>query len=122
MSELLPLNWYSAEPIDFEHKEYTLLAYLQKVENSFHNRDLSPHLLHLEKMIDELTMFLACYKKIRTDFDTNRFVYFENRKLEGENNHLIIEIKEIVEFSIPQVQTRINYGYKIFNKHKQILY
>lgn len=122
MSELLPLNWYSAEPIDFEHKEYTLLAYLQKVENSFHRRDLSPHLLHMEKMIDELIMFLACYKQMKSTFDKNRYVYFENTKLKGETDKFILEVKEIVEFSIPQVQTRINYGYQIFNKHKQILY
>ena len=122
MSELLPITWYTEEPIDFEHKEYTLLAYLQTVEKSFHKRDLSPHLLHLEKMIDELVMFQACFNKIKGRFDKNRYVYFDNKKLEGEDNNLIIEVKEIVEFSIPQVQTRIHYGYQIFRKHKQILY
>jgi aminopeptidase-like protein len=110
-------------PIDFEHKQYVLLAYLQKVDNSFLLKKLSPHLLHMEKMIDELINYEVSYEKMRKDFDKNRYIYFDdNPKLKGENYELIIEIEEIVKFSIPQVKTRIDFGYKIFEKNKQILY
>ena len=122
MQELLPLTWYTQEPLDLEYKEYLLLAYLQRVETSFQERILSPHLLHMERMIDEMVMFEACFKEIKKTFDQNRYVYFENIKLEGENNSLVNEIRELVEFSIPQVQTRINYGYKILKKNRQILF
>jgi len=30
--EVLPIDWYIDTPIDFEHKQFTLYAYLQKVE------------------------------------------------------------------------------------------
>ena len=122
MQELLPITWYTQEPLDSEYKEYLLLAYLQKVESSFQERILSPHLLHMERMIDEMVMFEACFREIKNTFDKNRYVYFENIKLEGENNSLINEIKELVKFSIPQVQTRIDYGYKILKKNRQILF
>jgi len=122
MQELLPITWYTQEPLDSEYKEYLLLAYLQKVESSFQEKILSPHLLHMERMIDEMIMFESSFKKIKETFDKNRYVYFENVKLQGENNSLISEIKELVEFSIPQVQTRVDYGYKILKKNRQILF
>lgn len=122
MQELLSLTWYTEEPLDLEYKEYLLLAYLQKVEHSFQDRVLSPHLLHMERMIDEMVMFDSCFKQIKKTFDHNRYVYFENVKLEGENNSFITEIRELVEFSIPQVQTRVNHGYKILKKNRQILF
>lgn len=110
-------------PIDFEHKQYLLFAYLQNVDFQFVNKKLSPHLLHLEKIIDELNSFEDSYYKIVKDFDKNRYIYFQdNSKLHGENDNLIVEIKEIVKFSKPQIKTRIDFGYKILEKNKQILY
>jgi hypothetical protein len=59
---------------------------------------------------------------MKKNFDKNRYVYFDNVKLEGENNELILEIKEIVGFSIPQLEPRIKMGYKILEKNNQILF
>lgn len=122
MDNLLSVTWYSDDPIDFEYKEYLLFAYLQKVESSFQNRVLSPHLLHMERIIDELLMFRGSFEEIKKTFNRNRYVYLDNIKLEGENDKFIIEIKELVEFAIPQVQPRIDYGYKILKKNRQILF
>ena len=122
MNTLLPILWYVESPIDFEHKQYILYAYLQKVDTDFLNKTLSPHLLHMEKVMDELFYVSASFKMIKNDFDKNRYVYFQNVKLEGEDNKYIYEIKEIVEFAIPQIETRLKTGYKIFERNKQILY
>lgn len=122
MDNLLSVTWYSDDPIDFEYKEYLLFAYLQRVESSFQNRVLSPHLLHMERIIDELLMFRGSFEEIKKTFNKNRYVYLDNKKLEGENDKFIIEIKELVEFAIPQVQPRIDHGYKILKKNRQILF
>jgi hypothetical protein len=122
MENLLPLTWYTQTPIDFEQKEYLLYAYLQKVDQDFHKKILSPHLLHLEKLIIELLKFNSSFESIKTDFDKNRYLFFENPKLEGEDNLLIYEIHNIVEFAIPQVEPRIKLGYTILKRNKQILY
>jgi hypothetical protein len=122
MEKLLSQTWYAESPIDFEHKQYVLLAYLQKVDANFINKILSPHLLHMEKLMDELFYVHSSFKMIKNDFDKNRYVYFQNIKLEGEDNKFIYEIKEIVEYSIPQIETRIKTGYKILDKNSQILY
>ena len=121
--EVLPIDWYIDTPIDFEHKQFTLYAYLQKVDNSFLRKVLSPHLLHMEKMVKELEHFENMLTTIRDEFNIHRYIYLsENPKLIGENNELIMEINEIVKFSIPQVKSRIDFGYKIFEKNKQVLY
>lgn len=123
MLNQLPLTWYIESPIDFEHKQYTLLAYLQKVDNSFLLKNLSPHLLHMEKMVVELRNYEESFENLRKGFDKNRYIFFkENPKLVGENDELILEIEEIVKFSIPQVKTRIDFGYKILEKNSQILF
>ena len=122
METLLPLTWYVETPIDFEYKQYILYAYLQRVDFDFFNKSLSPHLLHMEKLMDELFYVSASFKMIKNDFDKNRYVYFQNVKLEGEDNKLIYEIRDIVEFSIPQIESRIKSGYKILERNKQILF
>jgi hypothetical protein len=122
MKELLSPTWFIESPVDFEHKQYLLFAYLQKVESSFLNKKLSPHLLHLERLSDELISFDSSFKLIKKDFEKNRYTYFDNIKLEGENNEIILEIKEIVGFSILQLEPRIKMGYKILEKNNQILY
>jgi hypothetical protein len=122
MKELLSPTWFIESPVDFEHKQYILFAYLQKVESSFLNKKLSPHLLHLERLSDELISFDSSFKLIKKDFEKNRYTYFDNIKLEGENNEIILEIKEIVGFSILQLEPRIKMGYKILEKNNQILY
>lgn len=123
MSTTIPITWYYESPIDFEHKQYILLSYLQTVESSFINRIVSPHLLHMEKMVMELKNFEESIKTIKSEFDKNRYIYlFDNYKLDGDNNVYINEIKEIIDFSIPQVKVRIDWGYNVLKKNRQILY
>lgn len=123
MTEILPITWYIESPIDFEHKQYVLFAYLQKVDESFFFKNLSPHLLHMEAIVKELYSFKDSFDSIKKDFNRERYVFFkDNPKLMGEDNHLVYEIKEIVEFSIPQVECRIGVGNKILQKNKQILF
>ena len=120
--ELISIDWYIQQPIDFEHKQYILFAYLQEVDQTFLNKIVSPHLLHLEKLEKELTLFKEAYSSIRDSFDQQRYQWFDNPKLVGENNEMITDIVDIVDFSIPQIKTRIDHGYMIYDRYKQVLY
>lgn len=123
MEDIIPITWYIESPIDFEHKQYVLFAYLQKVDHSFFFKHLSPHLLHMESMIHELYLFRDSFTDMKKKFDRERYIFFnDNSKLVGEDNSLVYEIKEIVEFSIPQVESRILMGNKILEKTRQVLY
>lgn len=123
MIDIIPITWYIESPIDFEYKQYVLLSYLQTVDGSFIEKKLSPHLLHMERMITEMVSFKESFSGIKKRFNKERYIYFQdNSKLEGENNHLVEEIIEIVEFSLPQVETRLKLGKTILSKNRQILY
>lgn len=119
----LSLTWYIDPPLDFEYKQYILLSYLQDVDHSFIKKELSPHLLYLEKVVSEMNRFKESFDDMIKIFDKHRYHYFqENFKLIGENNEMIQEIFEVIEFSIPQVETRISLGNSILKKTRQILY
>jgi hypothetical protein len=93
------------------------------VDHSFIiDKKVSPYLLHLEKLLDELNSFEVTYYKMLEGFERNRYTYFDNPKLIGEDNDLVLEVKEIVGFSAPLIETRIDYGYKVLDKHNQLLY
>lgn len=123
MEELISVNWYIEPPIDFEYKQYKLLAYLQKVDDSFLKKILSPHLLFLEKMERELIDYKTSFDIMNIKIKKNKYKYFnDNSKIEGIDDDTILEIIELVDFSLPQVNTRIQFGKKILEKNKQILY
>jgi hypothetical protein len=99
MLDILKIDWYIEPPIDFEHKQYVLLNYLQKVDNSFIEKKLSPHLLNLEKIRNELNNFKFIYKDVKFNLEKHKYIYFENNsKIKGLENHLIYEIVEIIDF------------------------
>ena len=124
MIEIIPVNWYVEAPIDFEHKQYVILSYLQKVDFDFLNKKLSPHFLHMEKMIFDMVNFQESLADMKKRFDKERYclLFQDNPKLEGEKNMLVEEIVEIIDFSIPQITTRIDLGKSILKKNKQVLY
>ena len=101
--KLLDLDWYSQPPIDFEHKQYLLYAYMSKVDQKYLEQKVSPHLLHLERMKDEMDYF--------------------NPKLEGEDNIELAKIVEIVDYASPVIDAKIRQGYLLFEKYpRQVLY
>jgi hypothetical protein len=124
MIDIIPLNWYFESPIDFEHKQYVILSYLQTVDSYFIQKRLSPHLLHMESMIIEMLYFQESLANMRKRFDKERYVWLfeDNPKLEGEKNLLIEEIEEVVDFSMPLIQNRVDLGHKILAKNNQLLF
>lgn len=124
MQDLLPINWYIESPIDFEHKQYVLLSYLQIVDSNFINKKLSPHLLHLESLIRELTIFEKNFDELKKEFDKSRYylIFNDNPKLDGEKNLYLEEVGEIVSFSKPLLENRFVLGNHILRKNKQLLY
>jgi hypothetical protein len=123
IAEVLSPNWYMEPPIDFEYKQYILLAYLQKVDKSFMDKKLSPYLLNLENIVNELYVFKTKFEITNADIQKNKYFFFDdNKKTDDSENILLVDIVEIVDFSIPQINTRIDLGKTILNRYKQLLY
>ena len=124
MIDIISLKWYTESPIDFEHKQYVILSYLQTVDSSFIDKKLSPHLLHMESMVKDMLNFQESLSDMRKRFDKQRYIWLfqDNPKLEGENNEYVEEIEEIVQFSMPLIKNRIDLGHFILRKQNQLLY
>lgn len=120
--ELLNLTWYYEHPFDYELKQYVLLSYLRNVEDSFLQKMLSPHLLHLEKLNKELSNFKHNYKHLIDKLEMKKYNYFKSEPVCGLQESTILEINNIVEFSIPQISSKIDMGYKIYKNNIQLLY
>jgi hypothetical protein len=121
--KILPLNWYYDQPIDFEYKEYIFYAYMKIVDESFlEQKKLSPHLLHLELMINDMEKFYNGIVEFKRNVESNKYKFFENEPIIGMEDGSLEVIFDIVDFSLPHISTRIKTGNKILKKYKQILY
>jgi len=118
MENLLRTDWYVQPPIDPEHKSYILLAFLLDVDRSYLTRKVSPYLLHLEKLEKELVKFretLGYHNSRMEEFDRFHFTALMD---EAET----FGMTEIIDFSVPRIRSRIDDGYVILRKYKQVLY
>ena len=122
MDNTLNLYWYFESPLDFELKQYKLLSYLRTVEDSFLLKRLSPHLLHLEKIKTELISFKDGYETLYEGLIKNEYVFFKDNSLSGIDNGELNVVIDVVDFSLPQIESKIILGYSILKKHKQILF
>jgi hypothetical protein len=125
-NNLLDLSWYYKNPIDFEYKQWILFAYLKRVDDSFYNKIFSPWLLHTEKLSNDMKislMYLENFKKgmIKKSilFSFEGISSVENKPV---TNKEIEIVEEIVKFSLPLLDQRIDLGRKLHSKYPTILY
>jgi hypothetical protein len=120
--DTLPLAWYLEPPIDFEHKQYVLWSYLHRVDQSYLEKRVSPYLLQLERLEQDLLGFGQDLSGMRQGFDRSRYLYFPNPHLEGEELELLDVIQDIVRYSEPQIHSRIETGRIILSRYRQVLF
>ena len=75
------------------------------------------------ELVTEMNNFLFSYKMMQNGFKRNRYIYFEDGSdVTAENNEYIDEIIDIIEFSKPQIETRLLLGKNILKRNIQILH
>jgi len=118
-------TWFYEPPIDFEHKHYLLLQYLSDIDRSYSLLKLSPYLLYTEKITESMRNFrigLKNQKKLMVGkilgFSLQRGIVRE----EVENIPEIEEIEEIVDYSLPLLDSKVKMGYKLLKKYPQVLF
>lgn len=121
---MLGLDWFLSEPIDFEHKNYLLLSYVSELENSYSIRRLSPYLLWTEKLVTELKIFKENLQNFESSL-RREVVGISNLDLiydEIKKPRKMDELIEIVDYSKPILESKLEIGYKLFKKYPQVLY
>lgn len=125
-TNMLKVDWYLEQPLDFEYKNYILLDYIQSIDTSFKVHKLSPYLLWTEKLVFELKDFSQKRYDFYKSFEKKKLVVEEGRlKLKTIRFRELDDIKtinEIVEYSTPLLESKIKLGYKLLDKYPQILF
>lgn len=119
-------NWIAEGLVDFEYKKYLLLAYLQEAKKQFGHVKLYPTLADLIEQHKRLNAFKQEHKNLKeafpkklkgADFSEVKLIY--EKVLEDEE--LIKEIEQIVEFALPQLWGQIEEGKSIYDFIEQNL-
>lgn len=120
MVQTLNKNWITENHIDFEYKKYMLLAYLQHVSDNFtENRlypylsDLIDHYRNLKHLRENKQQLFNSFpgRLNGADLEQFRLVY---EKLVGDDA-VMMEIEQILEFSIPELERWLKEGRKIYD-------
>ena len=118
--KILSKNWITETHIDFEYKQYILLAYLKEVTENFQENKLYPKLSELLDHYKQLVAIKENKQNIIASFPKRlKQIDIENLKLEYENfiadDVIMKEIESIVNYSMPQFEHYISEGKKIYD-------
>lgn len=115
----LKANWLTEGLIDFEYKKYQLLAYLQKVKESFNRVELYPflsdlvfHYRNLKSISENKGLIQEAFPR-EIAFDKIKDLELSYRKI-VQDDSVMREIEDIISFSLPKVKDHLDEGSVIY--------
>jgi hypothetical protein len=112
-------TWFAEGYIDFELKKYTLLAYLQEISTYFNENKLYPQLSDLIFHYNNLIAFRENKRYLQEHFP-KKLTGIQIEKLQLlyeqmiEDDDLMQELEEIIQFSEGRMKTTISNGAEIY--------
>lgn len=112
-------TWFAEGFIDFELKKYTLLAYLQQINKYFNESKLYPQLADLIFHYNNIVAFRENKKYLQEHFP-KKLTGIQIEKLQVlyeqmiEDNELMQELEEIINYSASEMKTTISSGAEIY--------
>jgi hypothetical protein len=118
--ESLKDNWLTEGLIDFEFKQYQLLAYFKRVKESFRRVELYPYLSDLVFHYRNLLQIKNNHSLLRDSFpkeiSPEGLKNLElNYKRMVEDDALMHELESIMEFAVPQFKSSLDEGSFIYD-------
>lgn len=122
----LSKNWLTEHHIDFEFKQYMLLAYLNEINKHFDLKELYPpfselieHYRNIKDLKTKTENLHNSFKEFATSIDLEQLKL--NYSKEIINDEIIEELNRIMEFSIPQFELYLNKGKEIYESIEESL-
>jgi hypothetical protein len=112
-------TWFAEGYIDFELKKYTLLAYLQQINQYFDESKLYPQLADLIFHYNNIVAFRENKKHLQEHFP-KKLTGIQIEKLQVlyeqmiEDNELMQQLEEIINYSAGEMKTAITNGTEIY--------
>ncbi len=113
--QTLNANWFVEMPIDFEHKQYQLLAYLQQIDARFNKTQLYPNLNDLIFHYNNLKKF----KDDKTTLETGFPMHLSNVDVAAvkityakivNDDTMMQEIEQIISYAASKIKPAIKAG------------
>ena len=112
-------TWFADGYIDFELKKYTLLAYLQEVNQHFNQNKLYPLLADIIFHYDNLVALRENKKYLQEQFP-KKFTGLQIEKLQVlyeqiiQDDDLMAELEDIINYSATHMKSAISNGAEIY--------
>ncbi|MFT7034337.1 MAG: hypothetical protein ACJA2S_002851 [Cyclobacteriaceae bacterium] len=113
-------NWLTDNLIDFEYKKYILLSYLKTVNEKFRVNELYPqladlllHYQNLNNIKNNKEVLYNQFPKQLKGLDIEKLEL--DYKVMIEDDDLMKEINDIINYSMPQIHKAINEGKNIYD-------
>lgn len=117
--ENLSKDWLTQGMIDFEYKQYQLLAYLKTVKDSFNRTELYPfmadlvfHYRNLVAVKENKALFQDSFPK-EISLEEIKKLEISYRKM-VDDDAVMAELETIIEFSIPKIKNSLQEGSVIY--------
>src|ERR1700755_486919 len=116
----LGINWFIEGRIDFEHKKYILLDYLQEINRHFDKSKLYPNLTDLVFHYNNLLNFKENKNSLQQAFPQRltqveiAAVKLTYKKIIDDDNSLK-EIEQIIAYAMNQMDPAIKTGKEIYD-------
>ena len=108
-------TWFIEGNIDFESKKYTLLAYLRRINQAFHNHQLYPqlsdlifHYNNLQKFRKNKALLQSQFPKKLTSVQLEKLRLIYEEMI--EDSELIIQIEDIVHYAMQTMKGTVSAG------------
>jgi hypothetical protein len=115
----LSKNWLTEKHIDFEYKKYLLLSYFQDVSKHFDATKLYPwfadlidHYRNILSLKENKLSLKKYFPQRISKIDEQGHLAFEQII---NDNELMIELENIIEYAIPQFQQKVEEGKTIYD-------
>lgn len=117
--KFLSETWFAEGRIDFELKKYTLLAYLQQVNNCFTQNKLYPQLADMIFHYNNIVAFRENKKYLQEHFPKKvTGVQMEKLQVLYEqmiaDDELMQELEDIIQYSAKKIKSTIHNGTEIY--------
>ncbi|WP_461450260.1 hypothetical protein [Mucilaginibacter sp.] len=116
----LGLNWFIEGSLDFEHKKYVLLNYLQEINRHFDKSKLYPNLtdlvFHYNNLLDfkqnKTTLQQAFPQRLtKADIEAVKLTY---KKIVADDSTMQ-EIEHIINYAIAKMNSTVQIGREIYD-------
>ena len=113
-------TWFIEGNIDFEHKKYTLLAYLQRINKAFDAKELYPSLAEIIQHYRNLHAFKEKKQLLKKQFPKKLTgVQLEKIKLIYEemiaDDGIMEQIEEIVFYALRSMKDTLSTGTEFYD-------